>query len=175
MSVILSVHVQRSPLSQVAVEIPNVKRVKMRRDSQYPTKRDHLICKCLSLSITYAATIGGLITITGTSTNLIFAEQFNKYVHVHTLALSSDDLKTCWQERVGLRAGIRHRFRVSISSRRHLNTFTVWLIFLAAVVLRLEQFMLTLCLGVARSQIKIISLHSPQSRFSPVAALSLAE
>uniref|UniRef100_I3K1G6 Solute carrier family 13 member 4 n=1 Tax=Oreochromis niloticus TaxID=8128 RepID=I3K1G6_ORENI len=47
------------------------------RDSQYPTKRDHMICKCLSLSITYAATIGGLITITGTSTNLIFAEQFN--------------------------------------------------------------------------------------------------
>ncbi|XP_032361636.1 solute carrier family 13 member 4 isoform X3 [Etheostoma spectabile] len=64
-------------LPQVAVEIPNVKRVKARRDSQYPTKRDHMICKCLSLSITYAATIGGLITITGTSTNLIFAEQFN--------------------------------------------------------------------------------------------------
>lgn len=66
---------------QVAVEIPNVRRVKMRRDSQYPTKRDHMICKCLTLSITYAATIGGLITITGTSTNLIFAEQFNTYVN----------------------------------------------------------------------------------------------
>ncbi|XP_075932241.1 solute carrier family 13 member 4 [Anarhichas minor] len=64
-------------LPQVAIEIPNVKRVRTRRDSQYPTKRDHMICKCLSLSITYAATIGGLITITGTSTNLIFAEQFN--------------------------------------------------------------------------------------------------
>ncbi|XP_019747469.1 solute carrier family 13 member 4 [Hippocampus comes] len=64
-------------LPQVAIEIPNVKRVKARRDSQYPTKRDHMICKCLTLSITYAATIGGLITITGTSTNLIFAEQFN--------------------------------------------------------------------------------------------------
>uniref|UniRef100_A0A3P9PL37 Solute carrier family 13 member 4 n=1 Tax=Poecilia reticulata TaxID=8081 RepID=A0A3P9PL37_POERE len=62
---------------RVAIEIPNVKRVRARRDSQYPTKRDHMICKCLSLSITYAATIGGLITITGTSTNLIFAEQFN--------------------------------------------------------------------------------------------------
>lgn len=74
-----------SSLSQVAVEIPNVKRVKMRRDSQYPTKRDHMICKCLSLSITYAATIGGLITITGTSTNLIFAEQFNTYVNVRVL------------------------------------------------------------------------------------------
>ncbi|KAL4641030.1 solute carrier family 13 member 4 [Arapaima gigas] len=48
-----------------------------RKDSPYPTKRDHMICKCLSLSITYAATIGGLITITGTSTNLIFAEHFN--------------------------------------------------------------------------------------------------
>ncbi|KAM9328366.1 solute carrier family 13 member 4 [Pholidichthys leucotaenia] len=64
-------------LPSVSIEIPNVKRVKARRDSQYPTKRDHMICKCLSLSITYAATIGGLITITGTSTNLIFAEQFN--------------------------------------------------------------------------------------------------
>uniref|UniRef100_A0A3Q3JA41 Solute carrier family 13 member 4 n=1 Tax=Monopterus albus TaxID=43700 RepID=A0A3Q3JA41_MONAL len=64
-------------LPQVAVEIPNVKREKERRNSRYPTKRDHMICKCLSLSITYAATIGGLITITGTSTNLIFAEQFN--------------------------------------------------------------------------------------------------
>uniref|UniRef100_A0A8C1JTC1 Solute carrier family 13 member 4 n=1 Tax=Cyprinus carpio TaxID=7962 RepID=A0A8C1JTC1_CYPCA len=53
------------------------KKPKIRRDSLYPTKRDHMICKCLSLSITYAATIGGLITITGTSTNLIFAEQFN--------------------------------------------------------------------------------------------------
>uniref|UniRef100_A0A3Q3GLI4 Solute carrier family 13 member 4 n=1 Tax=Labrus bergylta TaxID=56723 RepID=A0A3Q3GLI4_9LABR len=66
-------------LPQIAIEIPNVKRVKARRDSQYPTKRDHMICKCLSLSITYAATIGGLITITGTSTNLIFAEQFNTF------------------------------------------------------------------------------------------------
>ncbi|GCC37670.1 hypothetical protein chiPu_0016175 [Chiloscyllium punctatum] len=45
--------------------------------SKYKTKHDHMICKCLSLSITYAATIGGLMTITGTSTNLIFAEQFN--------------------------------------------------------------------------------------------------
>uniref|UniRef100_A0A6Q2WXA9 Solute carrier family 13 member 4 n=1 Tax=Esox lucius TaxID=8010 RepID=A0A6Q2WXA9_ESOLU len=47
------------------------------KEARYPTKRDHMICKCLSLSITYAATVGGLITITGTSTNLIFAEQFN--------------------------------------------------------------------------------------------------
>ncbi|KAF0029477.1 hypothetical protein F2P81_018582 [Scophthalmus maximus] len=64
-------------LPQAAIEIPHGKRVRARRDSQYPTKRDHMICKCLTLSITYAATIGGLITITGTSTNLIFAEQFN--------------------------------------------------------------------------------------------------
>uniref|UniRef100_A0A8C8GZR3 Solute carrier family 13 member 4 n=1 Tax=Oncorhynchus tshawytscha TaxID=74940 RepID=A0A8C8GZR3_ONCTS len=53
------------------------KKEKESKNSRYPTKRDHMICKCLSLSITYAATIGGLITITGTSTNLIFAEQFN--------------------------------------------------------------------------------------------------
>uniref|UniRef100_A0A8C7UP00 Solute carrier family 13 member 4 n=1 Tax=Oncorhynchus mykiss TaxID=8022 RepID=A0A8C7UP00_ONCMY len=57
--------------------IPEPKKEKESKNSRYPTKRDHMICKCLSLSITYAATIGGLITITGTSTNLIFAEQFN--------------------------------------------------------------------------------------------------
>uniref|UniRef100_A0A9J7XPR2 Solute carrier family 13 member 4 n=1 Tax=Cyprinus carpio carpio TaxID=630221 RepID=A0A9J7XPR2_CYPCA len=63
---------------QAPISIPAPpKKPKIRRDSLYPTKRDHMICKCLSLSITYAATIGGLITITGTSTNLIFAEQFN--------------------------------------------------------------------------------------------------
>uniref|UniRef100_A0A674DE42 Solute carrier family 13 member 4 n=1 Tax=Salmo trutta TaxID=8032 RepID=A0A674DE42_SALTR len=60
-----------------AISIPEPKKEKESKDSRYPTKRDHMICKCLSLSITYAATIGGLITITGTSTNLIFAEQFN--------------------------------------------------------------------------------------------------
>ncbi|KAF4079416.1 hypothetical protein AMELA_G00177730 [Ameiurus melas] len=64
-------------LPEVSIDVPVPKKPKIRRDSMYPTKRDHMICKCLSLSITYAATIGGLITITGTSTNLIFAEQFN--------------------------------------------------------------------------------------------------
>uniref|UniRef100_A0A8C7CKF0 Solute carrier family 13 member 4 n=1 Tax=Oncorhynchus kisutch TaxID=8019 RepID=A0A8C7CKF0_ONCKI len=64
-------------LFQTAISIPEPKKEKESKNSRYPTKRDHMICKCLSLSITYAATIGGLITITGTSTNLIFAEQFN--------------------------------------------------------------------------------------------------
>uniref|UniRef100_A0A8C8FQE0 Solute carrier family 13 member 4 n=1 Tax=Oncorhynchus tshawytscha TaxID=74940 RepID=A0A8C8FQE0_ONCTS len=63
--------------SMTAISIPEPKKEKESKNSRYPTKRDHMICKCLSLSITYAATIGGLITITGTSTNLIFAEQFN--------------------------------------------------------------------------------------------------
>uniref|UniRef100_A0A8B9HYS9 Solute carrier family 13 member 4 n=1 Tax=Astyanax mexicanus TaxID=7994 RepID=A0A8B9HYS9_ASTMX len=63
--------------NKTPIDMPVPKKPKIRRDSLYPTKRDHMICKCLSLSITYAATIGGLITITGTSTNLIFAEQFN--------------------------------------------------------------------------------------------------
>lgn len=38
---------------------------------------DQMVCKCLSLSISYAATIGGLTTIIGTSTSLIFLEHFN--------------------------------------------------------------------------------------------------
>ncbi|XP_048863702.1 solute carrier family 13 member 4 isoform X2 [Brienomyrus brachyistius] len=64
-------------LPQTAVNITESQQPTDQNPSRYPTKRDHMICKCLSLSITYAATIGGLITITGTSTNLIFAEQFN--------------------------------------------------------------------------------------------------
>ncbi|XP_043943401.1 solute carrier family 13 member 4 isoform X2 [Protopterus annectens] len=53
---------------------------KNKYNSRYKSERDHMICKCLSLSITYAATIGGITTFTGTATNLIFAEQFsNRY------------------------------------------------------------------------------------------------
>ncbi|XP_061496127.1 solute carrier family 13 member 1 isoform X2 [Rhineura floridana] len=45
--------------------------------TKYRNQRDHKICKVMCLCIAYASTIGGLTTITGTSTNLIFAEQFN--------------------------------------------------------------------------------------------------
>uniref|UniRef100_A0A8C3QHW8 Solute carrier family 13 member 4 n=1 Tax=Cyanoderma ruficeps TaxID=181631 RepID=A0A8C3QHW8_9PASS len=44
---------------------------------RYQSRHDHMVCKCLSLSISYAATIGGLTTIIGTSTSLIFLEHFN--------------------------------------------------------------------------------------------------
>ncbi|XP_023360611.2 solute carrier family 13 member 1 [Sarcophilus harrisii] len=44
---------------------------------RYRTWKDHMMCKLMCLSITYSSTIGGLTTITGTSTNLIFAEHFN--------------------------------------------------------------------------------------------------
>ncbi|XP_036184703.1 solute carrier family 13 member 1 [Myotis myotis] len=44
---------------------------------KYPTKKNHMMCKLMCLCITYSSTIGGLTTITGTSTNLIFAEHFN--------------------------------------------------------------------------------------------------
>ncbi|XP_023694505.2 solute carrier family 13 member 1 [Paramormyrops kingsleyae] len=46
---------------------------------RYRSRKDHLMCKGLSLSIAYASTIGGITTLTGTSTNLIFAEQINQY------------------------------------------------------------------------------------------------
>ncbi|KAE8606773.1 hypothetical protein XENTR_v10010864 [Xenopus tropicalis] len=42
----------------------------------YKTKRDHMMCKAFSLGIAYSSTIGGMSTLTGTSTNLIFIEQF---------------------------------------------------------------------------------------------------
>uniref|UniRef100_A0A8C5N3D4 Solute carrier family 13 member 1 n=1 Tax=Leptobrachium leishanense TaxID=445787 RepID=A0A8C5N3D4_9ANUR len=43
---------------------------------RYRCKKDHMMCKAMCLCIAYSSTIGGLATITGTSTNLIFAEQF---------------------------------------------------------------------------------------------------
>ncbi|XP_060229759.1 solute carrier family 13 member 1 isoform X2 [Meriones unguiculatus] len=44
---------------------------------KYRSKKDHMMCKLMCLSIAYSSTIGGLTTITGTSTNLIFSEHFN--------------------------------------------------------------------------------------------------
>ncbi|KAH0616562.1 hypothetical protein JD844_027761 [Phrynosoma platyrhinos] len=46
-------------------------------ERKYRNQRDHMICKVMCLCIAYSSTVGGLTTITGTSTNLIFAEQFN--------------------------------------------------------------------------------------------------
>ncbi|XP_045420879.1 solute carrier family 13 member 1 isoform X2 [Lemur catta] len=45
--------------------------------NKYGTKKNHMMCKLMCLCIAYSSTIGGLTTITGTSTNLIFAEHFN--------------------------------------------------------------------------------------------------
>nr|XP_056703172.1 solute carrier family 13 member 1 [Euleptes europaea] len=44
---------------------------------KYRNQRDHMMCKVMCLCIAYSSTIGGLTTITGTSTNLIFSEHFN--------------------------------------------------------------------------------------------------
>ncbi|XP_056429762.1 solute carrier family 13 member 1 [Hyla sarda] len=57
--------------SQQEIEIP-----KSASENRYRNKRDHMMCKAMCLCIAYSSTIGGLTTITGTSTNLIFAEQF---------------------------------------------------------------------------------------------------
>ncbi|XP_036281722.1 solute carrier family 13 member 1 isoform X2 [Pipistrellus kuhlii] len=65
--------------SDDAEKIPH--KVKLRKNTvtgiKYQTKKDHMMCKLMCLCITYSSTIGGLTTITGTSTNLIFAEHFN--------------------------------------------------------------------------------------------------
>ncbi|XP_028381008.1 solute carrier family 13 member 1 [Phyllostomus discolor] len=45
--------------------------------TKYRTKENHMMCKLMCLCVTYSSTIGGLTTITGTSTNLIFAQYFN--------------------------------------------------------------------------------------------------
>ncbi|KAM4874373.1 solute carrier family 13 member 4 isoform 3-T3 [Thomomys bottae] len=57
------------------VPTPGIRNQELNR--KYRSQHDQMICKCLSLSISYAATIGGLTTIIGTSTSLIFLEHFN--------------------------------------------------------------------------------------------------
>uniref|UniRef100_A0A5F8GN42 Solute carrier family 13 member 4 n=1 Tax=Monodelphis domestica TaxID=13616 RepID=A0A5F8GN42_MONDO len=60
---------------QLLVLPPDPRNLKL--NSKYRSQHDQMVCKCLSLSISYAATIGGLTTIIGTSTSLIFLEHFN--------------------------------------------------------------------------------------------------
>ncbi|KAL7858133.1 hypothetical protein AOLI_G00182350 [Acnodon oligacanthus] len=48
-------------------------------NSKYRTNRDHMMCKSLSLCIAYSASIGGLTTLPGTSSNLIFAEYIYQF------------------------------------------------------------------------------------------------
>nr|XP_060485043.1 solute carrier family 13 member 4-like [Panthera onca] len=83
---------QEKPL----VLIPGPRNQELNR--KYKSQRDQMICKCLSLSISYAATIGGLTTIIGTSTSLIFLEHFNKYI-----VLPSSSSPACLFARKGYR------------------------------------------------------------------------
>nr|XP_020647889.1 solute carrier family 13 member 4 [Pogona vitticeps] len=70
---------QHRAQAQILVLPPQPQNVDRDGKLQYPSKHDRMVCKCLSLSISYAATIGGLTTIIGTSTNLIFLEYFNNH------------------------------------------------------------------------------------------------
>uniref|UniRef100_A0A8C8SXG2 Solute carrier family 13 member 4 n=1 Tax=Pelusios castaneus TaxID=367368 RepID=A0A8C8SXG2_9SAUR len=65
--------------TQILVLPSNPRDLDLSTKYQYQSRHDHMICKCLSLSISYAATIGGLTTIIGTSTSLIFLEYFNNH------------------------------------------------------------------------------------------------
>ncbi|KAM9310876.1 solute carrier family 13 member 4 [Gastrophryne carolinensis] len=70
---------QSLPQTQILV-LPSAESQDPKEKGKYRSRHDHMICKCLSLSISYAATIGGLTTIIGTSTSLIFLEHFkNRY------------------------------------------------------------------------------------------------
>ncbi|XP_027523007.1 solute carrier family 13 member 4 isoform X2 [Corapipo altera] len=68
---------QHIPQTQILVLPPEPSDLGLTTKYRYQTRHDHMVCKCLSLSISYAATIGGLTTIIGTSTSLIFLEHFN--------------------------------------------------------------------------------------------------
>ncbi|NXK61930.1 S13A4 protein, partial [Sylvietta virens] len=68
---------QHLPQAQILVLPPEPSDVGLGSRERYQSRHDHMVCKCLSLSISYAATVGGLSSIIGTSTNLIFLEHFN--------------------------------------------------------------------------------------------------
>ncbi|XP_067145962.1 solute carrier family 13 member 4 [Apteryx mantelli] len=70
---------QHLPQAQILVLPPKATELDLSTKYQYQSRHDHMVCKCLSLSISYAATIGGLTTIIGTSTSLIFLEHFNNH------------------------------------------------------------------------------------------------
>ncbi|NXN31253.1 S13A4 protein, partial [Nycticryphes semicollaris] len=70
---------QHLPQAQILVLPPKPSELGLSTKYRYQTTHDHMVCKCLSLSISYAATIGGLTTIIGTSTSLIFLEHFNNH------------------------------------------------------------------------------------------------
>ncbi|KFP73403.1 Solute carrier family 13 member 4, partial [Apaloderma vittatum] len=70
---------QHLPQAQILVLPPKPSELRLSTKYRYQTRHDHMVCKCLSLSISYAATIGGLTTIIGTSTSLIFLEHFNNH------------------------------------------------------------------------------------------------
>ncbi|CAM9965874.1 unnamed protein product [Bubo scandiacus] len=70
---------QHLPQAQILVLPPKPSELGLNTKYRYQTRHDHMVCKCLSLSISYAATIGGLTTIIGTSTSLIFLEHFNNH------------------------------------------------------------------------------------------------
>ncbi|KAM9247755.1 Solute carrier family 13 member 4 [Leptosomus discolor] len=70
---------QHLPQAQILVLPPKPSELGLSTKYRYQTRHDHMVCKCLSLSISYAATIGGLTTIIGTSTSLIFLEHFNNH------------------------------------------------------------------------------------------------
>uniref|UniRef100_A0ACB8FMN5 Uncharacterized protein n=1 Tax=Sphaerodactylus townsendi TaxID=933632 RepID=A0ACB8FMN5_9SAUR len=79
---------QHLPQAQILVLPPKPQKLDLSNKRHYQSKHDQMVCKCLSLSISYAATIGGLTTIIGTSTNLIFLEYFNNLRHHILLVLS---------------------------------------------------------------------------------------
>ncbi|KAM8974779.1 solute carrier family 13 member 4 isoform 2-T2 [Pelodytes ibericus] len=67
-------------IPQQILVLPNSDCRNQKDQGEYRSRHDHMICKCLSLSVSYGATIGGLTTIIGTSTSLIFLEHFkNRY------------------------------------------------------------------------------------------------
>ncbi|KAF4095218.1 hypothetical protein G5714_024296 [Onychostoma macrolepis] len=64
---------------QTAPEEPETVKAPPPYNGKYRTREDHMMCKGLSLCIAYSSSIGGMTTLSGTSTNLIFAEYIYQY------------------------------------------------------------------------------------------------
>ncbi|XP_038854595.1 solute carrier family 13 member 1 [Salvelinus namaycush] len=65
--------------SNLGLELEGEKVIGQKIEGRYRSKREHMMCKGLCLSITYSSSIGGIATLPGTSPNLIFSEYIHQF------------------------------------------------------------------------------------------------
>ncbi|KAL0968080.1 hypothetical protein UPYG_G00262130 [Umbra pygmaea] len=64
----------------ISIELPPQTNVLVKMtDGRYRSRREHMMCKGMCLSIAYSSSIGGISTLPGTSPNLIFSEYIHQF------------------------------------------------------------------------------------------------